>query len=100
MRASTGESAHARADTRAAAKGRRAREAALALTSEVLILPDGRVLAHDLTPVFAGMLRGLNPDDSHFAARLAASACLAHSAPDKPKSREHEDDGGTLDVKR
>lgn len=46
----------------AAAKGRRACDAAPALTSEVLILPDGRVLAHDLTPVFAGMLRGLNPD--------------------------------------
>jgi len=66
----------------------------------VLILPDGRVLAHDLTPVFAGMLRGLNPDDSHFAARLAASACLAHSAPDNLRGREDEDDGWTLDVER
>ena len=31
--------------------------------SELLILPDGQILVHNLTPAFAGLLRELNPDD-------------------------------------
>ena len=41
----------------------------VALTSEILIMPDGRVLAHNLTPVFTAILSELNPDDSQFSPR-------------------------------
>jgi hypothetical protein len=33
------------------------------LTSEVLILPDGQVLAHNLTATFAALLSELNPHE-------------------------------------
>lgn len=46
------------------------------LTSEVLILPDGQILAHDLTPAFTDLLHRLNPEDPHFTPRQAASARL------------------------
>jgi len=39
--------------------------------SELLILPDGRVLVHNLTPAFAGLLRELNPDDEQISPRAA-----------------------------
>jgi len=38
--------------------------------SELLILPDGRILVHNLTPVFAGLLRELNPDDEQISSRV------------------------------
>ena len=41
--------------------------------SEVLILPDGRVLAHNVTPAFGDLLHALNPEEPHFAACEAAS---------------------------
>jgi hypothetical protein len=40
-----------------------------ALTSELLVLPDGRVLVHNLTPSFAGLLRELNPHDEQLGQR-------------------------------
>jgi hypothetical protein len=45
---------------------------ALLATAEFLILSDGTVLAHNLTPAMADVLRVLNPDDpvmSHRARR-------------------------------
>lgn len=36
---------------------------------ELMVLPDGRVLAHALTVAVAGMLRALNPGDPEMAAR-------------------------------
>ena len=33
------------------------------MTSELLILPDGRILAQNITPVMAKLLLGLNPKD-------------------------------------
>jgi|GEM_PF-1463591 len=41
------------------------------LESEFLILPDGRILAHNLTQPFAELLHQLNPTDEQFAARLS-----------------------------
>jgi adenylosuccinate lyase len=41
-------------------KGERTRKAS---SQEILILTDGRVLAHNLTPAMAAVLRELNPDD-------------------------------------
>lgn len=42
------------------------------LTSEVLILPDGRVLAHDLTATFADLLSELNPQEEGIRRRRQA----------------------------
>jgi len=43
-----------------------------ALITELLVLPDGRILVHNLTPAFAGLLSGLNPDDEQLASRALA----------------------------
>lgn len=43
-------------------------------TSEILILSDGRILAHNLTPTFAALLGELNPDDRQLATRAGLSA--------------------------
>jgi len=42
-------------------------------TAEVLILPDGTVLAHNLPPEVASLLRVLNPDDTMMAERARAA---------------------------
>ena len=49
------------------------------LTSEILIMPDGRVLAHNLTSVFTAMLSELNPDDSQFSPRRKQSKSQHHA---------------------
>jgi len=80
---------------------RRKREcdSASRLTSEVLLLPDGRVLVHDLTPVFADLLRQLSPNNPHWAALGEASigmrhtACRAAQAP--PQRTERDSDAST-----
>lgn len=38
-------------------------------TNELLLLPDGRVLVHNLTPELAGWLAELNPGDPQLASR-------------------------------
>jgi hypothetical protein len=38
--------------------------------SELLILPDGQILVHNLTPAFAGLLHELNPDDEQISSRV------------------------------
>ena len=43
------------------------------LTSELLLLPDGRILVHNLTPAFAGLLKELNPDDEQIRRRSLPS---------------------------
>ena len=43
------------------------------LTSELLLLPDGRILVHNLTPAFAGLLKELNPDDEQIRLRSVPS---------------------------
>lgn len=39
------------------------------LTTELLILPDSRILVHNLTQPFAELLRELNPGDEHISPR-------------------------------
>ena len=39
------------------------------LTTELLLLPDGRILVHSLTPAFAELLNKLNPDDEQINPR-------------------------------
>jgi hypothetical protein len=41
------------------------------LVTELLILPDGRILVHNLTPAFAGLLHELNPDAEQISSRLS-----------------------------
>jgi hypothetical protein len=40
------------------------------LTTELLIMPDGRILVHNLTRPFAELLHELNPDAEQIAARV------------------------------
>jgi hypothetical protein len=65
---------------------KRVRSVAEDLTSEVLILSDGTILAHKLTPAMASLLARLNPDDT--AMNLRAGACCPLPASDviKPES--------------
>ncbi|MGA2281674.1 MAG: hypothetical protein ABSG80_15390 [Verrucomicrobiota bacterium] len=44
--------------------------------SELLILPDGQILVHNLTPLFAGLLRKLNPDDEQISSRVTRHLSL------------------------
>jgi len=44
--------------------------------SELLILPDGRILVHNLTQTFAGLLHELNPNAEQITSRV-----LHHSLP-------------------
>ena len=37
--------------------------------TELLVLPDGRILVHSLTEPFAELLRTLNPDDEQIRPR-------------------------------
>ena len=55
--------------------------------SELLILPDGQVLVHNLTPAFADLLNELNPDEEQIASRSRhvknhASRITSHELPD------------------
>jgi hypothetical protein len=40
------------------------------LVTELLLLPDGRVLVQNLTPVMAGILLELNPDEEAIRRRV------------------------------
>jgi hypothetical protein len=40
------------------------------LVTELLILPDGQILVHNLTPAFAGLLKELNPDAEQISSRV------------------------------
>jgi len=50
--------------------------------SEILILPDGRILVHNLTQPFAELLHQLNPTDEQFTARSTQHAPQIHELPD------------------
>ena len=49
--------------------------------SEFLILPDGRIFAHNLTRPFAELLHKLNPDDEQIALRSRHQASINHELP-------------------
>ena len=42
-------------------------------TSELLLLADGRILVHNLTPAFAAVLIGLNPADEQISPRAGST---------------------------
>ena len=52
------------------------------VTSELLILPNGTILVHNLTPVFAMLLRDLSPDDELL--RLRAGDASVRNGPSPP----------------
>ena len=56
-----------------------------ALSTELLVLPDGRILVHNLTPVFADLLNELNPADD--AIKLRASESRT-TDPEPPTARD------------
>jgi hypothetical protein len=49
--------------------------------SEFLILPDGSVLAHNLTPALARVLAELNPRDPAMRRRAGAKRLSHHELP-------------------
>ena len=52
--------------------------------TEVLLLPDGRVFAHNLTPTFTALLAELNPADPQFAPRVVTPATSAPGDKQEP----------------
>src|SRR5262245_6500630 len=48
------------------------------LTTELLILPDGRILVHNLTQPFADLLHELNPSDEQISSRITGHMSLLH----------------------
>jgi hypothetical protein len=48
----------------------------LGSTSELLILPDGKILVHNLTPAFAAVLSGLNSADEQIQPRAALAGIM------------------------
>jgi len=51
------------------------------LISELLLLPDGRILVHNLTQPFAELLRELNPGDEQISPRTACHESRNHELP-------------------
>jgi len=53
-------------------------------SAEILILPDGRILAHNITPAVAAVLAGLAPDDEPM--RLRAASLYASTTSAQPSA--------------
>ncbi len=53
------------------------------LVSEILILPDGKILAHNITPVMAQILADLNPADTDMSRRALRHNQLQHELPNR-----------------
>jgi hypothetical protein len=49
--------------------------------SEFLILPDGKILAHNITPAAAKILSALNPADAAMKQRAGQKNNLKHELP-------------------
>jgi hypothetical protein len=56
-------------------------------SAEILILPDGRILAHNITPAVAAVLAELDPADE--AMRLRAAAFSSPADPTADPTRLH-----------
>jgi hypothetical protein len=50
--------------------------------TELLILPDGRILVHNLTQPFARLLRELNPGDKQISSRATRHPSPSYELPD------------------
>jgi hypothetical protein len=60
----------------------------IATEAELLILPDGRVLVHNLTSMMAEALLALNPEDQFIHRRIFARRKGHSTAATKPHSRK------------
>ncbi len=58
------------------------------LTTEMLLLPNGEILVHNLTPTMAALLAGLNPADPSMRER--AWPCLAPDTVAPLQNRQDE----------
>jgi hypothetical protein len=56
-------------------------------SAEILILPDGRILAHNITPAVAAVLAELDPADEPM--RLRAAALPVSSTPSQTSAAPH-----------
>ena len=52
--------------------------------SELLLLPDGRILVHNLTPAMAALLHQLDPEDRRMFLRAAAPQSRRRKRPTEP----------------
>ncbi len=52
------------------------------LTTELLLLPDGRILVHNLTQPFAELLGDLNPGCEQITSRILSHHSDNHEFPD------------------
>jgi len=59
------------------------------LATELLLLPDGRILVHNLTQPFAKLLRELNPHDEQISARVTTNTRQA--SPLSPSKKQMSD---------
>ena len=50
-------------------------------STELLILPDGRIFVHNLTQPFAELLHELIPDDRQISSRVTRHPSLSHELP-------------------
>jgi hypothetical protein len=62
----------------------RARSPGPGSTSELLILPDGKILVHNLTLPFARLLQELNPDEGQIQPRADRAAEVQRTAGNGP----------------
>jgi len=57
-----------------------ATKATPAVTTELLLLPNGQVLVHNLTPTMAALLAELNPADESMRARASGQRSVVSEA--------------------
>jgi hypothetical protein len=57
------------------------------LQTELLILPDGRILVHNLTQPFAELLHELNPDAEQISSRVTRPPLLRSGAASHPSTK-------------
>ena len=60
---------------------RHAKTSAEKAVSEILILADGNILAHNITPEMADMLAGLNPADEAMSRRATRKKTIKNALP-------------------
>jgi hypothetical protein len=58
------------------------------LNSELLILPDGRILVQNLTQPFAELLKELNPNEEQISSRAKFNVGQASSLSKEPLKRK------------
>jgi len=55
--------------------------------SELLVLPDGRILVHNLTPAMAALLQQLDPGDRRMISRAIVTPSRGRKRRTQPQTR-------------